>query len=66
MNEITIGSKTVQQKVISWSYLIRGNEARYHIKVKIIIHDFIPKVIAFNHPTVERYKSILYLYILSI
>ena len=42
INAITIGSNIVQQNVISWSYLILGNEALTHIKVKIIIQDFKP------------------------
>lgn len=39
-----IGSKTVQQKDINWSNLIRGNEALVQIKTNIIIELFIPKV----------------------
>lgn len=42
MNAITIGNNIVQQKVINWSNLIRGNDALIHIKIKIIIQDFSP------------------------
>jgi hypothetical protein len=36
------GSKTVQQKAISWSYLIRGNDALTHINMKTIKQVFKP------------------------
>ena len=49
-NAITIGNKTVQQKDINWSKRIRGNEARTHIKMNIIIHDFTPKAKLDNNP----------------
>ena len=38
----TIGNKIVQQKDISWSKRILGNDALAHIKTKIIIQVFIP------------------------
>lgn len=40
----TIGNRTVQQKDISWSNLILGNDALAQIKVKIIIELFNPKL----------------------
>ena len=43
INPTTKGNKTVQQNDINWSYLILGNEALTHIKVKTIMHDFSPK-----------------------
>lgn len=42
-NAITIGNNTVQQKDISWSKRILGNEALAQINMNIIIQDFIPK-----------------------
>ena len=42
MKAITIGNNIVQEKDISWSKRILGNEALTHIKIKIIIQDFIP------------------------
>lgn len=41
-----MGSKTVQQKDINWSNLIRGNEALDQTKIKIKIQVFNPKHIA--------------------
>lgn len=49
---ITRGSKTVQQKDINWSYRILGNEALAHIKTKIKVHDFTPKAVPCNNPSV--------------
>lgn len=45
---IMTGSKTVQQNDINRSNLIRGNDARAHIKTKIIIQVFSPKIIPFD------------------
>ena len=42
-NAITIGNNTVQQKDISWSKRILGNEALAQMNMNIIIQDFIPK-----------------------
>lgn len=50
---ITIGNNTVQQKDISWSKRILGNEARAQMNIKIIILDFIPIVKQFNNPFVK-------------
>ena len=41
---ITRGNNIVQQKDINWSKRILGNEALAHIKINIIIQDFIPKL----------------------
>ncbi len=41
---ITIGKRIVQQNDINWSNLILGKEALTHIKTKIIIQAFTPKV----------------------
>ena len=41
---ITIGKRIVQQNDINWSNLILGKEALTHIKTKIIIQVFTPKV----------------------
>jgi len=46
----TNGNKTVQHTVISWSYLILGNEARTHIKPNIIIQVLTPNVIPDRSP----------------
>ncbi len=54
---ITIGNNIVQQKDINWSNLILGNEALAHIKVKIIIHDFTPKVIPYNNPSIKGLEN---------
>jgi len=48
---ITIGSKMVQQKDINWSKRILGNDALTQMKIKIIIHDFRPKVRPYNNPS---------------
>jgi hypothetical protein len=45
INAITKGNNIVQQKDINWSKRILGNEALTHIKTKIMIHDFKPKLI---------------------
>lgn len=45
------GNKTVQQKDISWSNLIRGKDALAHMKTKIIIELFSPIVIPYNNPS---------------
>jgi hypothetical protein len=50
---ITIGNSTVQQKDISWSKRILGNEALVHINTKIIIHDFIPKAKLDINPSIR-------------
>jgi hypothetical protein len=52
-NAITIGNSTVQQKDINWSNLILGNDARAHIKIKIIIHDFTPNAKPYNNPSIN-------------
>ena len=59
---ITIGNNIVQQKDINWSKRILGNEALVHIKIKIIIHVFIPKVKPYNNPSIKGYEKILSLY----
>jgi len=56
---ITIGNNTVQQNDINWSKRILGNEALVQIKIKIIIHDFIPKVKAYNNPSIKGSENIL-------
>lgn len=48
---ITKGNNIVQQKDINWSYLILGNEALAHIKVKTIIDDLIPKDRLYINPS---------------
>ena len=63
---ITIGNSIVQQKDISWSKRILGNEALAHIKIKIIIDDFIPKVKPYNNPCIKGSENkLLLLYKLS-
>jgi len=37
-----MGNSMVQEKVINWSYLIRGKDALTQINVNIIIQDFKP------------------------
>ena len=44
INAITKGNSIVQQKDINWSKRILGKEALTHIKIKIIKHDFNPKL----------------------
>jgi len=39
-----MGNKTVQQKAISWSKRILGKEALTHIKIKIKIELFNPRL----------------------
>ena len=58
-NAITIGNKIVQQKDINWSNRILGNEALDQIKIKIIIHDFIPKVKPYINPSIEGSDNML-------
>ena len=48
---ITIGNNITQQKDINWSKRILGNDALTHIKTKIIIHVFSPKLIPYNIPS---------------
>ena len=50
MNANNIGSNTVQQNDINWSKRILGNDALTHIKVKIIIQPFKPKLILVFNP----------------
>ena len=45
------GNKTVQQNDINWSNLILGNEALTHIKVKINIELFTPKLKPYIDPS---------------
>ena len=40
----TKGNRTVQQNDINWSKRILGKEALTHIKTKIIMQDFSPKL----------------------
>jgi len=47
----TIGNKTVQQKDISWSKRILGNEALAQINVKIIKELFNPKLKPYINPS---------------
>jgi hypothetical protein len=51
INANNIGNKTVQQNVISLSNLIRGKAALVHMKQKIIIELFSPKVKPYNNPS---------------
>lgn len=44
INEITKGKSMVQQNDINWSKRILGKEALAHIKTKIMIQVFNPKV----------------------
>ena len=53
---ITIGNKTVQQKDISWSKRILGNEALTHMKTKIIIPDLTPKAKPYNNPSIKGFE----------
>jgi len=57
MNAITKGRSIVQQKDINWSKRIRGKEALTHIKAKIIIDDFIPKLILYNNPSIKGFEN---------
>ena len=54
INANKIGNNTVQQKDISWSNRILGNDARHHININTIIELFIPKVILYNNPSTEE------------
>ena len=46
-----IGNNTVQQNDINWSKRILGNEALTHIKVKINIELFTPKLKPYIDPS---------------
>lgn len=46
-----MGNNTVQQKDINWSKRILGNEALTHIKVKINIELFTPKLKPYIDPS---------------
>ena len=50
---ITKGNKIVQQNDISWSNLIRGNEALTQTKIKIIIHVLTPRIRPYNIPSIN-------------
>lgn len=52
-----IGNKTHQQKLMSWSNLIRGKEARTHIKVKTNREDFIPRTTPEINPSAPENKA---------
>lgn len=52
INETTKGNKIVQQNDINWSKRILGNEALAHIKTKIIIQVFNPKVKPYKIPSI--------------
>lgn len=54
---ITIGNKIVQQNDINWSNLILGKEALAHIKTKIIIQAFIPKVSPDSIPCINGFED---------
>ena len=65
INEITKGKSIVQQKDINWSKRILGKDALTHIKMKIIIDDFKPKLIPYNNPSSkgsENHTSLLLIY----
>lgn len=49
------GKSTVQPNDISWSNLTRGKEALTHIKVKIKIEDFTPRII----PCIQNQSCLL-------
>jgi len=57
INAIIIGNNTVQQKDINWSKRILGNEALTHIKTKIIIEDFNPKLTPYNNPSMKGLEN---------
>ena len=59
INAITKGNNIVQQKDINWSKRILGNEALAQINIKIIIHDFTPKVKPYNNPSINGSDNIL-------
>lgn len=46
----------VQQKDISWSNLIRGNEALAQMNIKIIIQDFTPKDKPYDNPSIKEFE----------
>ena len=54
---ITTGNSTVQQNDINWSNRILGKEALTHIKTKIIIQAFIPKIKPCNIPSIKGSKK---------
>jgi len=58
-NAITTGNNIVQQKDISWSKRILGNEALAQIKMKIIIQDFIPRAKPYISPSTKGSEIIL-------
>ena len=62
INAITKGSSIVQQKDINWSKRILGKEALIHMKIKIIIHDFTPRVKPYNNPSINGPDNKLSLY----
>lgn len=57
MNAITTGNSIVQQNDISWSKRILGKEALVHIKIKIIIDDFNPKLRPCSIPLISGLDS---------
>jgi hypothetical protein len=63
---ITTGNSIVQQKDINWSKRILGNEALAHIKINIIIQDFIPKLKPYNNPSINGSENKLSLFKLFI
>lgn len=57
INAITKGNSIVQQNDINWSKRILGKEALTHIKTKIIIDDFKPKLIPYNNPSIKGLEN---------
>jgi hypothetical protein len=57
INAITIGNNIVQQKDINWSKRILGKEALTHIKTKIIIDDFKPRLKPYNDPSIKGFEN---------
>jgi hypothetical protein len=54
-----IGNNIVQQKDISWSKRILGNEALTHIKTNIIKHALNPKLKLLIKPEIIEYSDVI-------
>lgn len=54
---ITIGSKMVQEKDISWSNRILGKEALTQMKTKIIMQDLVPNIKLDNMPSIKGVEN---------
>ena len=62
IKENNIGSNTNQLNCINWSYLIRGKEARTHIKQKTITDVLKPNVNPWTKPKTRGFSFISLIY----